>query len=267
MKNTLYWILALIITLSAAVFQRMTGPTRPQRGSIDLGGEIVSFKLERSHTTDTDYTISLEALNADIQGYALYRLHKTSDPWERIAFNRTDSTLKLNLPKQPAAGKIDYRVFLALNGQESSLTGEKTMVIRFKDNVPVFILILHAVIMLLAMLFSTRAGIEALRAGKNPRKLVLWTVSLLFLGGLVLGPIVQKFAFGQFWTGFPFGYDLTDNKTLIAFLGWCAALFAGRKGKPARGWVLGASLLLFAVYLSPHSLLGSELKYESIRFP
>ncbi|MDH5705743.1 MAG: hypothetical protein OEZ45_06960, partial [Candidatus Aminicenantes bacterium] len=50
-------------------------------------------------------------------------------------------------------------------------------------------------------------------------------------------------------------------KTLIAMIGWIAAVIAGRGNKPARWWVLGASILLFAVYLIPHSLLGSELEY------
>jgi hypothetical protein len=115
-----------------------------------------------------------------------------------------------------------------------------------------------------AMLFSARAGLEALRSKSNPRKLALWTTGLLFVGGFILGPLVQKFAFGALWTGFPFGYDLTDNKTLIAFIGWLIAIFAGRKGKPARGWVLAAAILLLIVFLIPHSLLGSELEYSEM---
>jgi len=86
----------------------------------------------------------------------------------------------------------------------------------------------------------------------------------LLVGGLILGPLVQKYAFGALWTGFPFGHDLTDNKMLIAMIGWIAALIAGRGGKPARWWVLGASVLLMAIYLIPHSLLGSELDYSQV---
>ncbi len=111
------------------------------------------------------------------------------------------------------------------------------MVIRFKDPVPAWILIPHVLVMFAGMLFSTAAGLAALDKKRNPRRLVLWAVVLLFVGGFVLGPLVQKFAFGVAWSGFPFGTDLTDNKTLIAFLFWIAALVAGRKGKPARPFV------------------------------
>jgi hypothetical protein len=78
---------------------------------------------------------------------------------------------------------------------------------------------------------------------------------------------VQKFAFGALWTGFPFGYDLTDNKTLIAFIGWIIAIIAGRNGRPARGWVLAAAILLLIIFLIPHSLLGSELDYSEMDTP
>ena len=118
--------------------------------------------------------------------------------------------------------------------------------------------------MFVAMFFSTRAGIEALRKEAKLKNLVYWTVGLLFVGGMILGPIVQKYAFGAYWTGFPFGYDLTDNKTLIAFVAWLGALIAVIRGKKPRAWVLGASILLMAVYLIPHSVLGSEFKYEEM---
>ena len=62
------------------------------------------------------------------------------------------------------------------------------MIIRFKDPVPSVILLLHIIIIFLAMMFSTRAGIEALNPKGNPRKLVLWTVGLLIVGVTVLIP-------------------------------------------------------------------------------
>ena len=51
------------------------------------------------------------------------------------------------------------------------------------------------------------------------------------LGGMLLGPFVQKYAFGEFWTGWPNGHDLTDNKTLIMWLVWAAALYVVMKYK------------------------------------
>ena len=264
MKKVLLWILAFIITASAAFYQRMTGPTHPIRGKVMLNDTEIAFRLKRDPETTSDYEVQVKVPQTEITGTLLYKRHKTDDPWTKITMVREDDFLSGSLPKQPTAGKLEYKIFLASQGKEISLSGENPVIIRFKDPVPTIVLILHIIIIFLAMMFSTRAGIEALNPKGNPRKLVLWTIGLLIVGGFILGPVVQKFAFGEFWTGFPFGSDLTDNKILFAMIGWIAALIAGRGGKPARWWVLGASILLLAVYLIPHSLLGSELDYSQL---
>jgi uncharacterized BrkB/YihY/UPF0761 family membrane protein len=94
------------------------------------------------------------------------------------------------------------------------------------------------------------------------KKYSLWTLILFIAGGLVLGPIVQYFAFGNFWTGVPFGWDLTDNKTLIALLFWILAVFMNKKKEKPFYAVLAAFILLL-VFSIPHSLFGSELNYAS----
>ncbi len=267
MKKVAFWILAFLITLSTAVYQRRTGPTYPVDGKAVIAGDQIRYELLTTHETGEDCPVRVEVQNPDISGVVLYKKHKTADPWTGIPMERQENELVGFLPHQPPAGKLQYKVMLSHQSEEISLTGEKPVIIRFKGAVPLWALIPHVIVMFVAMLLSARAGIEALRSNSNPRKLALWTTGFLFIGGFILGPLVQKFAFGALWTGFPFGYDLTDNKTLIAFIGWVIALIAGRKGKPARGWVLAASILLLIIFLIPHSLLGSELDYADATLP
>jgi hypothetical protein len=214
-----------------------------------------------------DCEVSVKVPAADVVGTVEYKRYKTEDPWTEIPMERHDDKLVAFLPKQPMAGKLAYAVLLLKDEKKVSLTGADPIVIRFKGVVPMAVLIPHVLIMFLAMLFSTRAGLAALGRKSNPRKLALWAAALLFIGGFILGPLVQHFGFGSYWTGFPLGFDLTDNKTLIAMIGWIIALIAGRKGKPARGWVLAAAILLLVVYSIPHSLLGSELDYSKLNPP
>jgi len=264
MKKGLLWLLAVLITLTAAVYQRMTGPTYPLKGKSLVGASEISFRFPRSATNDKDCEVALKVPDGTIAGRIEYKRFKTDDPFTRLEMSREGEKLAATLPKQPAAGKLEYRVVLVAAGEETSLTGEKPVVIRFKGPVPMIIQLPHILIMFAAMLFSTAAGLFALGKRHNPRKLAVWTVVLLFVGGFLLGPLMQYFAFGELWTGIPFGTDMTDNKTLITMLGWIIALIAGRKGKPARGWVLAASILLLAVYSIPHSLFGSELDYSKL---
>jgi hypothetical protein len=267
MRKIAFWIIAVFITVSSAIYQRITGPTYPVRGKTMINGSEITYKLERSYEDTEDYEIAIKVDNEEITGQLVYKRHKTDDPWTKIPLIRRKDSLLASLPKQPAAGKLEYKVILSSHENEVSLPGEKPVVIRFKGPVPLAILIPHVIVMFLAMLLSTRAGIAALDSKSNPRKFALWAAGLLIVGGLILGPLVQKFAFGELWTGFPISSDLTDNKTLIALIGWIAAVIAGRGGKPARWWVLGASILLLVVYLIPHSLLGSELDYSQMSPP
>jgi hypothetical protein len=264
MKKFALWFLAFLITASTAVYQRLTGPTYPVRGEEIINSTAISYRFARSHETGKNYIINIKVPDSGINGVLVFKRFKTDDPWTELKMERQGQILSVSLPHQPPAGKLAYKVILSSGRKEISLPGENPVIIRFKGAVPPSILVLHVISMFLAMLFSVRTGIEALRPKSNPRQLALWTTGLLFVGGLILGPIVQKFAFGTLWSGFPLGFDLTDNKTLIAFTGWVVALIAGRKGRPARGWVLAASILLLVIFLIPHSLLGSELDYSKV---
>lgn len=263
MKKPLFWFLAVVITLGAAVYQRMTGPTHDLRGKAVVEGTEIVYKLPRSAETVGDAEVAIPA-PAPIEGWLDWKRYKTEDPWSRVELVREGDRLVGHLPKQPAAGKLAYKVSLTGGNLATPITGEDPVILRFKDPVPAWVLIPHILVMFAGMLLATAAGLAALDKKRNPRRFVLWTVALLFAGGFVLGPLVQKFAFGVAWAGFPAGTDLTDNKTLVAFLFWVAALVAGRKGKPARPFVLAASLVTLLVYLIPHSVMGSELDYSKM---
>jgi len=261
MKKFLLWLLAVVITMASAYYQRRTGPTYDLRGRVTLAGSEIKYKLPRSHEITSDCEVAVTVPGPEVTGRIIYKRFKTADPWTEVPMAREEDRLLSRLPRQPMAGKLAYKVLFSFQEQETSLTGEEPVIIRFKGAVPLPILLLHIFVMFGAMLLSTRAGLAALDGRSNPRRLAVWAAVFLFVGGFILGPLVQKFAFGAWWTGFPFGFDLTDNKTLIAMVGWVAALVAGRGGKPARGWVLAAAVLMLVVFLIPHSLLGSELKY------
>ena len=263
MKKSLFWFLAVVITLGSAYYQRTTGPTYHVRGAVDVDGAEIRFRLPRSAETAADAEVAIQAPPQAIEGYLTYKRFKTADAWTQVLLTRDGERLVGKLPKQPAAGKLEYQVVLVSRLKEYPLTTEP-IVIRFKDPVPVFLLIPHILIMFLGMLFSTRAGFAALDKQANPRTFVLWAFWLQLAGGFILGPLIQKFAFGVLWSGFPFGLDMTDNKTLISFLFWVAAVIAGRKGRPARGWVLAAAVVNLAIYFVPHSVLGSELDYSKL---
>ncbi|MEJ2048300.1 MAG: hypothetical protein P8Y60_00370 [Calditrichota bacterium] len=255
------WIITVLITISSAVYQRLTGPTYPVRGKILFSGTEINFKLLRTETTDRDALIKIEVPDTAMYGYVKFKRYNSNDKWSEIPLKRSGKYLIQELPRQPAAGKLIYQVYLQENERIISLTDGKPVIIRFKGHVPEVILIPHILLMFLAMLFSNRTALEALDPAGNAKRYMLWTIGLFLVGGFILGPLVQKYAFGDLWTGIPIGYDLTDNKTLIAMLGWLWAWLKNSRGQKSRGWIFFAAILMLAVYLIPHSVFGSEIDY------
>jgi hypothetical protein len=263
-QKTLLWVLAVVITISSAVYQRLTGPTFPIRGKVTIAEQEISFRLLRSETTDKDVLISLEVPDTAVSGHIIYKRFRSYDELSKVPLQREGNILQGTLPKQPAAGKLLYYVYLTDSEETISLTGKDPVILRYKGSVPATVLIPHVLLMFMAMLISNRAGLESLDRTGNARKYLKWVIGLFFVGGFILGPVVQKFAFGEYWTGIPFGYDLTDNKTLLGMMGWLFAWYRNRKDNRSRGSILFASLLLLAMYLIPHSMFGSELDYTQI---
>jgi len=261
-KSLFWWIIAFIFTLSIAYYQRVTGPTYPVSGKIIINERLIEYKLLTSSESHIPAEIVISGNVKGISGKSEYRRFKSNDQWQTAEFNSDGEKLKAGLPPQPPAGKLEYIVILN-DGIKEYLITEEPVVIRFKGAVPLYILIPHVIFMFTAMLFSTRTGIEALRKGPSLKWMTFVTLILLGLGGMLLGPIVQKFAFGEFWTGWPFGQDLTDNKTLLAFAAWFVAYLRVRKDVANRGWVIAASIILLSIFLIPHSMFGSELDHTT----
>ena len=262
-RNILLWSLAVVLTLAAAIYQRVTGPSYPANGRVELGGQPITYQLDRNHGGNSDQRVAIVVPDIDITGFVAFRRHNAGESFQQLPLERTGDTLVGYLPHQPPAGKVEYYLRL-FNGREmTNLPPDRTLITRFKGDVPGLVLIPHILFIFLAMLWSTRAGLEALRPAGKTKNLTVWTFGLLLVGGMIMGPIVQKYAFGQFWTGIPFGWDLTDNKTLVAFVGWGFAFYRHRRNSFPRWSVLAAAILLIVVFCIPHSIMGSELDYST----
>lgn len=263
LKKVLLWTLAVIITLAAGVYQRVTGPTYPVDGALTVDGRNVDYSLPRSHNGDGGAIVAVEVEGGAVEGTLHFKRYQVDEPFLHQPMIPEGDSLSEFLPHQPPAGKLEYYVTLNLPDTTVYIPGPETVVIRFTGAVPTGILVAHIFFIFLGMLWSNRTGLEALTAKPNTKSLTLVTVVLLFIGGLIFGPFVQKLAFGQLWTGIPFGWDLTDNKTLIFVVVWGIALWRHRYSAHPRYIVLAAALITIIMYLIPHSVLGSSLDYST----
>ena len=262
MKNWIVGILTFLITVGAAVYQKYTGPTYPKTISFIHDNKVISYTLPRSHDITDDCPVTLSNEFEGESAVLYFKHYPSTDTYTKVSFvSAKDNVLEAFLPKQPASGKLIY--YLEIYDHEKLVfsNADDQNIIRFKGHVPLYILIPHILFMFLAMFFSTLTVLRIL--WKLPFRKYVWiTVGLLILGGLFFGPIVQKYAFGFYWTGIPFGWDLTDNKTLIAFVFWIYALAMNFK-KENKLSVVVASIVTLIIFSIPHSLFGSQLDYST----
>ncbi len=258
----LLWTAAVVLTLALGLFQRMTGPSWPVRGSAELAGRTFRDRLARSHGGAGDLAVRL-AVPAPAAGTLEWRRYPTADRYHVVPLERAGEALLGAVPHQPPAGKVEYRVRLNSGSDLLTLPPTGVAVARFRGAVPGWVLVPHIVAMFLSMLLATRAtlGAVARQGEEGLRRPVLLAMALLILGGLLLGPLVQKYAFGAYWTGWPVGTDLTDTKTLVAALAWLPATVAAWRGTSSRLAILLGWVVMMGIFLIPHSMFGSQLDW------
>jgi hypothetical protein len=263
------WAAAVLIMFYAAQFQERTGPTKEFRGSFEFNGATVPYELLRSGNTDADAPVAVPDPGGGLSGEVFYKRYPTSDPFTPLPMESVAGELQALLPAQPAAGKLEYYVVMESSEGTIRIPEDDTLILRYKDPVPLGFLVPHVICMFLGLLLGIRTALGAAIHPHGLKRLAWTTLGLLTVGGMILGPIVQKFAFGAFWTGWPFGYDLTDNKTLIMWIVWVGVVLVLSRRRSAKDWLARGSIFLaaavmMAVYLIPHSLRGSELDYSEL---
>ncbi len=273
-RSLLLWILSAAIAIAIFFHQNRTGPTYPLRGSVETKQGTVAFTFLRSEEIGTGLQIMLrEPIPSGLASTVTWRRYKSPDAWTRtpmtpgtFRFTRRGEVeeskgLGVVLPSLPErAGKYEYFVHLDDGSGPRSVTGEKPIFARYKAPVPRWVLVPHILAIFISLSLALRTGLQALSGGST--KGLLWaTIASLLLGAFVLGPVVQHYAFGVWWSGVPFGYDWTDNKVLVELAAWGMAAVLVMHPRRERLAVLGATLVTLAIYLIPHSVFGSEYDY------
>lgn len=275
--SVLLWILSILLTIGCFTYQDKTGPTYPLEGDLQTAKGKVHFKFLRSENIGTDLKIMLlDPVPEGITGFVKYRRFRSHDDWSimpmgkgEFEFTRRGRTEAVQgwgaqLPNLDVrAGKYEYFVYIDDGEAEPiSVTDEKPIYARYKGAVPHLVLLFHILAIFVSMALAIRTTLEAVVDGKFKGK--LWATLISFLvGAFVLGPLVQWYAFGVLWSGFPFGFDWTDNKVLVELVFWLFALYMNRGERRNRWSVYLAGVVTLFVYFIPHSIFGSEYDFRT----
>ncbi len=136
--------------------------------------------------------------------------------------------------------------------------------LRSEGQVSRLALFFHVLLMLFAIVLFFHVMYDAiyiLNGGHREQRIVMVTLYAqicFFITGFPLGWLIEKQVLGNYWEGIPFGWDITDSKTLFIFLYWMIPLILywlkkiGERGFAK--WAVGGVIFTVVMFLLPHSL-------------
>lgn len=270
-------VVGIIVTILLLGVARRISTRRPRELAAELGDMRVEHVSVTEQVGSGCPAISLRIVpDETIESFILYTVVGEEGTRRVNMVHTGEGRWEAYLPVIEKGGRVLYA--LTIHGDEGGtvrLPGEEGsfLLVKYKGKVSPVVLTLHIIFMFGAFYFmiqSLWSAINILSTGKGKRSAVSnvrWVLVCTFIGGWPLGFILNYQAFGPIWEGFPFGYDITDNKTQLIFIFWLISLllvwgsFIGKGEEKdllgTRGFALAVllsyivSLFLFIV---PHSL-------------
>lgn len=264
MKKFFIYSFSAVLTLFFVFYQRITGPTYPYSGKKEIGIYKIEYKLLRSQLSGKNLPVRIRCKNEFLRGEVIYRRFPSNDEWTSVKMERIGEFLYGEIPTQPPKGKIEYNIKFNL-GDMVFFASSKNLIARFKGAVPVYFLVPHIILIFIGFFYTFVVFLKVLIKEEIDRDSIIafWAI---VIGGLIFGAIVQKFAFGSFWEGFPVGRDITDNKTLLAVLGWLPTVISIKKKKEYKKYLAIISFLITLIAFGiPHSLNGSQIDWTKVK--
>ena len=271
------FLVGFVITVALFAIARRTSSNRPGRIEVEAGGLHLSHVEVKEQVGPGEPEVRLSVAPAGSgEAWVLSRSSRDGMVAHRPMARAETGEWTATLPDLGKGKRIEYAF---------SVTGERRVIarlpagkddfllVKYKGQYSMPVLVLHIVFMFGSFYFMVQTMMGAVQILRE-REGKLITVRMMrlamicvFIGGWPLGFILNYQRFGPVWEGFPFGLDITDNKTQIIFLFWLTAMILVRGsffGKGEQFDTLGdrgfawAMVTCFIVsmflYLVPHSL-------------
>ncbi len=276
-------IVAFLFTLFLLAFTRKTTAVRSVDKMVEMQGVSIEHVTVPKQVGDEIPVISAKLVGAS-EIRLVYKIGKEGE-YQSIKMSPKpgeENVFIASIPIHPKGMKAWYylEAIDRRDSEEVKITlPEKSsgqvdpIRLKFEGQVPAYVIIPHVLTIFAAIFFATLTLFTAvdIKKGKGTlaRSVKYCSVMFLFLfiGFFPFGWAMNYFAFGVLWEAFPFGRDVTDNKSQIMFLIWLSTLFTvkgtvwgkgeGRNLVSDRGY---SSLVIFSfiatmiILAIPHSL-------------
>jgi len=136
--------------------------------------------------------------------------------------------------------------------------------IRYEGKATFILLLSHILLMIMSLFLLIHAlyyAMNYLFTGEREtaifRTVNIGTIAF-FITGFPIGCVIEKQVLGNYWEGVPFGWDITDSKTLIILVIWVVLIWLQSKKKISvrtyAKWVIINTIITIVLFMLPHSL-------------
>lgn len=269
-------IIGIVCTLALLVLARRLTTGRPVDIDVEEGGYRIRHRTVTEQIGPGQPLLAVRVVPGErcIARVELDTTYVKEFP-RRPLFRKDANTFTSWLPDLGKGKRLGYAIRV-WPGDTASVRlpadPDEFFVLKFKGEASKPVIVAHVAFMFGAFFAMFMAFLGALRIlkGREGKKSTVnaarWVLALSFIGGWPLGFILNSQTFGPLWEGYPFGYDITDNKTQLIFVFWLVSLllvwgsFIGRGeekdriGARAFAWAIVASFVVsLALFILPHS--------------
>jgi hypothetical protein len=270
-------VLGLLVTLALLAAARRLSTNKPREIRVDDAGPAIIHETVFEQVGPGEPAVRLLIDPAgDAEPFLLTTSAPRGDVGETPLVHIGNGVWEGRLPSRNKGERLYYAFRVDIPGQSSvrlPRDPDSLFLVKYKGEITGFFLVLHVIFMFGAFFFMVQSFWGALRilSGSEGKpgtvQLVRWVILTTFVGGWPIGFILNYQRFGMLWEGFPFGYDITDNKTQIIFLFWIVTVllvrgsfFGGGESRDSLGargfaWAVIVSFVVsLTLYMVPHSL-------------
>ncbi len=107
-SKILLWIIAFIVTIIIAAYQRITGPTYPVSERLTIQGKEISYKFPRSHGGAGDQIIQINTGSNQITWQIVFRRLNSNDKWMPVKMKGENGILTAIIPHSALGSELNY---------------------------------------------------------------------------------------------------------------------------------------------------------------
>jgi hypothetical protein len=255
-KKIMFLAIAAVLAVIAVFVQQFSSSDRPFKQEIQINNIDYLFKLPVYHEGKEECLIELSIPDTSVKGILFFKLLKSSNYYKSINLIRMNDNLVSVLPHQKPNIKVQYYIELFSGGKKYFVAQTNPIIVRFQGVVPKYFLFPQVMILFIALIFSSFAGMLTFSHVDSYKKYARVTFYLFTFGALIIGLIIHIISFRHLFVQVANYNDLTFYKNGIIFLLWLLVYYVNRK-YDFQYLTLAVSILTLILFcLAPNVLFG-----------